>query len=87
MAIEGMQEYLDRAYQPEPDAAPSLVYVEFKSGVPDWQIEKLVRSITEGVHNHSGTGVANVVAQVHGITVAEGEYKVFSGSIEVKMLR
>jgi hypothetical protein len=87
MAIEGIQGYINRAYRPDPDAAPSLVYVDFKRGVPDWQIEKLVRSITEGVHNHSSTGVATVVAQVDGITVAEGNYRIFSGSIEVKLLR
>lgn len=87
MAIDGIQQYINRAYQPDPAAAPSLVYVDVKRGVADWQIEKLVRSITEGVHNHSSTGVATVVAEVDGITVAEANYKVFSGSIEVKLLR
>jgi len=85
MALEDIQPVIIRAYQPDPDLA--LVYVDFNSGASDWVIEGLVRTITEGVHNNSRTGVATVVAQVRGITVAEGNYKIFSGSIEVKMLR
>ena len=85
MAIEGTKEYITRADQPDPDAA--LVHIDLKGDLPDWQIEKLVRSITEGVHNHSSTGTATVVAQVRGIRVAEGNYKSFSGSIEVRLLR
>ncbi len=85
MALEATRTYINRAYQPDPDLA--LVYVDFKSGVPDWQIEKLVRVITEGVHKTSSKGTATVVAKVRGITVAEGNYKIFSGSIEVKVLR
>jgi hypothetical protein len=85
MAIKGIEEYIIRAYQSTPGG--SLVYVDFRSDVPDWAIEKFVRSITEGVHNASESGMADVVAQVRGITVAKGSYSIWHGSIEVKMLR
>ena len=86
MAIKGTKEYINSAYQPDP-SDEAAVLVDVKDDVPDWEIEKLVRSITEGVHNHSSTGAATVVAQVRGITVAEGDYKPLSRSIEVRSLR
>jgi len=83
--IPDVERYIESASQPDADYA--IVYVEFRRGVPDYQIKELVRSITEGVHKNSSRGTATVTAQVNGITVAQGEYKILSGAIEVKMLR
>lgn len=85
MAVPATRKYIMRIHRPDPGLP--LVYVDCKEGVPDWQIEEIVRVITKGVHENSETGTATVIAQVDGITMVQGEYKIFSGAIEVKSLR
>jgi len=84
MALEEMRPYINRAYQPDPDAP--LVYVDFTTGSSDSVIKEAVRLITLGVHRNSTTGAATVVGQYHGYRVAEGHYNLVDGSAEVTIL-
>ena len=85
MQTPNISNYIDQIWQPDPSLP--LVYVTFKSNIPDYQMEKMVRAITEGVQKTTDRGAARVVGQVRGITVVEGKYNIWNGSIEVKTLR
>ncbi|MGD0113344.1 MAG: hypothetical protein ABSD48_15905 [Armatimonadota bacterium] len=87
MAIDGARDYIDRAYQPNPDEADWLVCLDIKDGLADSAVEELVRSITRGVHNASADGSADVMAQVNGITIVDGKYDRGDGSIRVSVTR
>jgi len=66
----------------------SVMFVSLYDSSLNWyEAEELTRALTQYVYSNAGTGRANVLLYVDNILVAEGKYKVWSGSIEVDLKR
>jgi hypothetical protein len=70
------------------EAEGGVMFVSLYDETLTWdEIELLTRTMTQYVYSNAGTGTATVLVYVDNILVAEGKYKVWSGSIEVDLKR